>query len=177
MISENSIFVTLDVRSLYINIPNNEGIKAVETNLKLKNIATRIVTTFLHLVLPLNNFIFNCQNYLQIKGCAMGTRCAPNYANIFTGIFEEMFIYLLVNNMTRLYLQFIDDSFIVWTGTFDQMLEFKQRISEVYPSIRFDFKFLNKDINFLDIVVYKTPTGKLETKFYTKHNDRQPYLH
>ena len=107
----------------------------------------------------------------------MGTRCSPNYANIFTGIFEEMFIYLLVNNMTRLYLQFIGGIFIVWTGTFDQMLEFKQRISEVYPSIRFDFKFLNKDINFLDIVVYKTPTRKLETKFYTKHNDRQPYLH
>ena len=95
-IPENSIFVTLDVSSLYINIPNNEGIKDVQTKLKRKNIATRIITTFLHLVLPLNNLIFNCQNYLQIKGCAMGTICAPNYANIFMGIFEEKFIYLLV---------------------------------------------------------------------------------
>ena len=32
-IPENSIFVTMEVRSLYTNIPNNEGIKAVETTL------------------------------------------------------------------------------------------------------------------------------------------------
>ena len=37
--------------------------------------------------------------------------------------------------MTRLYLRFIDDIFIVWAETFDQMLEFKQQISEVYPSL------------------------------------------
>ena len=39
-ISESSIVVTMHVRSLY-----NEGIKAVETTLKRKNIATRIITT------------------------------------------------------------------------------------------------------------------------------------
>ena len=48
MIPENSIIVTLDDRSLYTNIPNNEGIKAVETTLKQKKIATRIITTFFH---------------------------------------------------------------------------------------------------------------------------------
>ena len=88
-IPENSIFVKVDVRSLNTTIPNNEGIKIVETTLKRKNIATIIITTCLHLVLTLNNFIFNCQNYLQIKGFAMGTKCAPCYANIFMGIFEE----------------------------------------------------------------------------------------
>ena len=37
-IPDNSIFVTMDVRSLYTHIPNKEGIKAVETTLKRKNI-------------------------------------------------------------------------------------------------------------------------------------------
>ena len=55
-------------------------------------------------------------------------------------------------------------------------IECKQRINEVHPSIKFDFKFSSKEINFLDSVVYKTPTGKLETKLYTKDTDRQPYL-
>ena len=106
----------------------------------------------------------------------MGTKCAPNYANIFKDIFEKTFIYPLVNNMTKLYLQFTNDIFIKWTGTFGQLLEFKQRIEEVYPSIKFDFKFSNKEINFLDTVVCKTPTGKLDTNLYTKHTDRQTYL-
>ena len=64
-IPDNSILVTMDVRSLYTNIPNKEGIEAVETTLKRKNIGTRIISTFLRLVLTLNNFVFNSQNYLQ----------------------------------------------------------------------------------------------------------------
>ena len=153
-----------NVRFPYTNIPNNEGIKAVETTLNSKTIAIRIITTFLLLVLTLDNFIFNCQNYLQIEGCAMETKCAPSYANTFMGIFEEKFIYPLINNMIRLYLRFINDIFIIWTGTLDQLLEFKQQVNEVHPSIKFDFKFSNKEVNFLDTAVYKTPIGKLETK-------------
>ena len=60
--------------------------------------------------------------------------------------------------MARLYLRFIDDIFIIWTGISDRLIEFNQRINEVYPSIIFDFKFSNKEINFLDSVVCKTST-------------------
>ena len=35
----------------------------------------------------------------------------------------------------------------------------KQRINEVHPSIKFDFNFSDKEIHFLDIVVYKTQSG------------------
>ena len=82
----------MDVRSPYINIPNNELLKSVETKLKRKNIF--IITTPLQLVLTLNNFVFKCKYYLQIKGCAMATKSAPGYTNIFMGIFEEKCIYL-----------------------------------------------------------------------------------
>ena len=56
------------------------------------------------------------------------------------------------------------------------MLEFKERINEVHPSSKCDFKFSDKEINFLDTVVYKTPACKLETKLCTKDTDRQAYL-
>ena len=92
----------------------------------------------------------------------MGTKCYPSYVNIFMGIFEEKFIYPLVNNITRLYLRFIDDILIIWTGTLEQLLEFKQRINKVHPSIKFNLKFWNKKINILDTVVYKTAIGKLK---------------
>ena len=67
--------------------------------------------------------------------------------------------------------------FPVWTGTLDRLLEFKQRINEVHPSIKFDLEFLNKETNFLDTVVYKTPICKPETKLCMKDTDRQAYLH
>ena len=74
---------------IYTNLPNNEGInKAIETTPKRKNLPTRVIISFLKLILTLNNFILNCTNSLQIKRCGMGTKCAPSYANIFMGIFE-----------------------------------------------------------------------------------------
>ena len=56
-------------------------------------------------------------------------------------------------------------------------MKVKQQTDEVHPSIKFDFNFSNKEINFLDTVVYKTQSGKLETKLYRKESDRQAYLH
>ena len=50
---------TLDVWSLYTNIPNNEGIKAVREaydNHSTKPVATKVILTFLSLILTLNNF-------------------------------------------------------------------------------------------------------------------------
>ena len=63
---QESFLVTIDIRSLYTNIPNNKGIKAVETTLKRKNFQTKVIISFLKLILTLNNFIFNCTNFLQI---------------------------------------------------------------------------------------------------------------
>ena len=75
-------FSDMDVRSLCTNISNNEGIKAVETTLKWKNLPTKAIISFLKLILTLSNFVFNSTNFLQIKGCAMGKKCALTYASI-----------------------------------------------------------------------------------------------
>ena len=55
-VPDNNILLTMDVHFLYANIRNKEGIEAVETTLKRNNKATRIILTFLRLVLTLNNF-------------------------------------------------------------------------------------------------------------------------
>ena len=91
------------------------------------------------------------------------------------GMCEEIYIYPLIKTMCKVYLRFIDYIFLIWTGTTDQLMKFKQQINEVHPSIKVDFNFSNKDINFLDTAVYKTQLGKLETKVYRKESDRQAY--
>ena len=96
----NSLLVTMDVQSLYTSIPNNERIASVKKKydhyLK-KTIPTKIITTFLALILTLKNFTFNSKFCLQIKGCAMGTICAPSYANIFMSESIRRKIYLPSN--------------------------------------------------------------------------------
>ena len=87
----NSILVTIDVRSLYTNIPDNEGIAATKKrydSYSHKTLPTKIITTFLALILTLNNFVFNSKFYLQIKGCAMDTIFVLAYANIYMAEFE-----------------------------------------------------------------------------------------
>ena len=37
--------------------------------------------------------------------------------------------------------------------------------------------FSNKELSFLDAVVYKIQSGKLETKLYRKESNRQAYVH
>ena len=82
-----SYLVSLDVCSLYTNIPHEEGIETVKQKLKKSkpSISIKVILTFLKLILTLNNIVFNGINYLQKKGCAMGTKYAPSYANIFMG--------------------------------------------------------------------------------------------
>ena len=68
--------VTLNVKPLYTSIPNAEGKKAVKIsheNFTKNTIATKVITTFLALILTLSNFICNSKNFVQTRGCAMGT--------------------------------------------------------------------------------------------------------
>ena len=94
-LDSNTILVTMDVKSLYTNIPNDEGVRATRQFLKKagKALLIPVIVKFLWLILTLNNFIFNGLNFLQTNGCSMGTKCAPNYANIFMTYFEETYIY------------------------------------------------------------------------------------
>ena len=95
----NSYLASLNVKSLYTNIPNVEGMKSVKTSLE-KYFKQKASNTI--------NFIFNCKNYLQIKGCAM--------ENLFT-MRHRKFVYPFIKTFSLIYLRLIDDIFFIWTGS------------------------------------------------------------
>jgi hypothetical protein len=83
---ENTMIATIDVCRLYTNIPMNEGIEAVTEALDEmddKTVSSEFLSRLLELVLKKNIFELNGQLYKQLIGTAMGTKCAPNYSNIF----------------------------------------------------------------------------------------------
>ena len=87
-LSNKTLLCTLDVSSLYTNIPNIEGRVAVAKFLRKYRVfgkdpepTNMSLCQMLNMVLTMNNFRFNGINYLQTAGTAMGTRVAPTYAN------------------------------------------------------------------------------------------------
>ena len=125
----------------------------------------------IEVILALNSFVFNVIYYLQKKGCAMGTKCAPNYANTFMGWFEEQFIFPLLTNFSDFYLRFIDDIFLIWNGTKTEFDNFLKKINECHPSIKTEYEMSKTEINFPNTTVFKVD-NKLQTKVYVKPNDR-----
>ena len=156
-ISDDSYLVSLDVRSLYTNIPHKERIEAVNQKLKKSkpSISIKVILPFLKLILVLNNFVFNAINYLQKKGCAMGTKCAPSYGNIFMGWFEEKFTFPLLTKLSDFYLRFRDDIFPIWNGTKTEFDYFFKKINECHPSIKSEYEMSKTEINFLDTTKFK----------------------
>ena len=107
----------------------------------------------------------------------MGTKCAIIYANLFMSHFEETHIYNLIQRNCPFYKRFIDDIFLLWNGTLDELTTFLEEINRLHPTIKFDAKYSTSSIEFLDTKVYKFTDGKLHTTLYTKPTDRQSYLH
>ena len=91
-----SLLVTLDVSSLYTNIPHDEGVAACEEALNSRELLiprTADLCRLIKLILSTNSFTFNEEYYLQVHGTAMGTRMAPSYANLFMGKLEQQFLH------------------------------------------------------------------------------------
>jgi hypothetical protein len=92
---DNTLLVTMDITSLYTNIPHDEGIEAckeVWNNRKEHKPKTDSLVEPLEHVLKPNNFMFNGEHYLQLSGTAMGTKMALSYANIFIGRLERQIL-------------------------------------------------------------------------------------
>ena len=173
------LYLSIYHLSIYRNTPNAEGISAVKRafdNYSKKTTTTKVVITFLALILTLNNFVFDCIHYLQIKGCAVGTICAPAYANIFMTNFELKYIYPYIKDKIKMFLRFIDDLFMIWIGSEQELLNFMSDLNKKHPSIKFEFKYSQTKIEFLDVLVCKDQNNMQQTTIYRKQTDRQNYL-
>ena len=178
-IPDGAQLVTLDVSSLYTNIPNREGILAVADHLRADPEKQKIgphLLKLLELVLHSMSFNFNGDHYLQVGGTAMGTAAAPNYANLFMDRFETK---ALDNWPLKplLWLRFIDDIFMIWTHGDDNLTEFITYLNSIHPTIKFTPESSLTQINFLDTTVKINDSRDIYTTLYEKPTDTHLYLH
>ena len=176
---DNTLLVTLDVSSLYTNIPNDIGIQACKEQLSHHRTGSHFPTndsiiTLLEMVLTKNNFNFNTEHFLQVGGTAMGTRLAPSYANIFMDHFERTFVYTY-DIQPLLWKRYIDDIFVLWTAGAQALTSFVEYLDNCLPSIKFEANISDTTINFLDVKA-TLKDNAITTSLYTKETDTLSYL-
>jgi len=176
----NSILCTIDVTSLYTNIPNHEGIQACGQMLNIHRPAgltpsNSSITTLLEYVLYMNNFDFNDLHYLQVGGTAMGTKVAPSFANIFMADFEDKWVYNYTLQPT-IWLRFIDDIFMIWDHGEDTLQIFLQHLNTCHRTIKFTSETSTSEVNFLDTTVKVDHDHTVYTDLYCKPTDSHNYL-
>ncbi|XP_066916018.1 splicing factor 3A subunit 1-like [Clytia hemisphaerica] len=124
---DNITMITADVTSLYTKIPHDEGLEATTTYYAnsqdiLPDYAPNVtvIKILLDTILTNSNFRFMDKYYLQRTGTTMGGRYAPQYANLFMGRLEKEITDNHNNNIV-LWRRFIDDIFILFKGSHDDL--------------------------------------------------------
>lgn len=178
----NSFFFSLDVDSLYTNIDIKAGlevIKKVFLKCPRENRPDREILQLLEINLTRNDFVFNGEYFLQIKGTAMGKRFAPSYANLFMANWEEEVLSKCKLKPLH-YYRYLDDIWGVWIYSLEEFREFMRILNDHDPSIQLKSEIDQSSINFLDTTVYKGPdfleNKKLEIKVFFKKTDTHALL-
>ena len=108
----------------------------------------------------------------------MGSPMAPTYANIFMAILERKLLNEAPQGLIPIeWIRFIDDIFAIWTHGIEKLQKFLSYINNFHPTIKFDYTYSYKSVNFLDTTVYINPNNKLESDLYIKPTDRTLLLH
>ena len=181
----NCILASIDVSSLYTNIPHEEGIESLTLFLNDKTQSYKhpeqptpqILTELANIVLKNNAFEFNEEYYLQKQGTAMGTKMAPAYANLFMGMIETK----MTNKHIKIWKRFIDDIFLIWTGTKEELEIYMKTINQIHNTIKFTYEASDKELTFLDITLYKGDRflneNILDIRTHIKETNKQLYVH
>eukprot|EP00111_Clytia_hemisphaerica_P014752 TCONS_00043472-protein len=183
----NTILVTMDVASLYTNIDHEEGANACFDHLEQRNkksISSSYLKKLILLVLRSNVFRFGCNIYHQIKGTAMGTPMAPNYANLFMASLETKMLdeyYELTKLRPLVWYCYIDDIFFIWTHgneSLNQFIDFCNNFSKsrkMKSTIQYETHQSTDSVNFLDVEV-RFRDSTIQTSVYSKATDAHLYL-
>ena len=176
----NVILFTLDVASLYTNIPIQKGLEAVKFYFDKfvdRNRPDDLIISLLKISLTKNDFVFNKKYYRQVKGVAMGKQYAPNFANLYLCRWEEHVLNNLPGAKPQIWLRYIDDIFGLWEGSLDELLNFITFINNFDKNIQVTANTSFSDIQFLDLVIYKKVDFRLGFMVYLKPTSSLKLIH
>ncbi|MEW8544348.1 MAG: hypothetical protein AB2693_12510 [Candidatus Thiodiazotropha sp.] len=130
-----------------------------------------------------NTFQFNDMFFKQIKGTAMGTKVAPTYATLTLGYLEQKLYQKITETFgqefgiefQRSWYRFLDDCFILWTKSEEELKNLHYILNHLHQDIKFTVECSKTELPFLDVLV-KNEDGKIHTDIFYKPTDSKMYL-
>lgn len=185
-INENTILVTLDVESLYTNIPIDLGINFITEHylntlkywnlyeIDVKPIPITLLKKILEFALKNCYFTFNGTLCQKMQGLTMGGAGSVQVANIVMYKFFQNF----TNSHPSLiwdHVRFIDDLFGIWNKSSDELDRYFNTLNTFHPNFKFTINRSKHDIPFLDVKVsiINNTFNTFKTNIYTKPTDKK----
>ena len=144
-----------------------------------KNIIRRLC----EFILKDNFFTFAVRIYRQRSGVAMGTRCAPNFTNLFMALLNEDLLqagYAAGRTTPAIWLRCIDDILLVLEEDEQCLREFVARLKRFNADIQFTLDLSEHRITLLDLAIRKgekfSRLSLLDFEPHRKSYHRNSYL-
>jgi len=179
----NAFLFTMDVTSLYTNIPIDDAIPVISdmvqrhiSEIDTFGLTVQEIENLLELCLQ-NSFFRLDENYfLQNSGVAMGNKMGPPVAILFMHSLEQQ---ISTHLRPDIFMRYIDDYFGVWTQGEGQFTQFQQHINSIHPSIKLTTTRENDNgsIPFLDILLTRDTDNTYSTELYVKDTHSGISLH
>jgi hypothetical protein len=158
--ADSLLMCSLDIESLYTNVPVDEAIEIVLNLLYHSDVETHVGLTrqqlakLLSLALKDSYFKFDGQIYQQTQGLAMGSPLSPIIANIFLNDFEKVHLQNCpIDLRPTFYRRYLDDTFILFKSN-----EQAENFFNFFNSRHNQIKFTKEDetdnkLAFLDVTI------------------------
>ena len=169
---------TMNIKSLYTVIPNNDGLLAMRHFLNKRPVQeppSHTLVRLAELFLTLNSFSFNGDYFQQTGGVAMGSRLGPNCACLFVGHVEEQIFQQYPGKKPDLYKRYIDYIAGAASCSKNELDNFGEFINNFHPSLKFTWAISDNQLPFLDLLLKPIPQG-LTTSIHYKEADSHSYL-
>ncbi|KAJ1129003.1 hypothetical protein NDU88_007374 [Pleurodeles waltl] len=178
----SDLLITLDVESLYTNIPQEATLGVIcellDNNMRDSRTPPDFILDLAHLALTRNDFEFENQFLLQIQGTSMGSTFTPSLACLYVDNFEREVVLHEENpylEQIKLWKRYIDDILLIWAGSRQEAHTFLAWLNTANPCLKFRMTIGNDQLPFLDLLIRKS-NGLLVTEVYQKPTDRNNLL-
>ncbi|CAJ0967227.1 unnamed protein product [Ranitomeya imitator] len=176
MVEPDTIIASIDVEALYSSIRHKDGLRAIGHYVSSRGVHCGRHNTFLlellDFVLQRNYFLFGGKYYHQLRGTAMGSPCAPTYANLLLGWWEDTLIFKDEDEIWSpriiFWGRFIDDILVLWRGDARSFSDFVAYLNTTIEGLFFTFEIGGQNINFLDVNICRQVDGSLSTTIFRK---------
>ncbi|XP_057340580.1 uncharacterized protein LOC130677745 [Microplitis mediator] len=167
---EDYVLVSLDVVSLFTNIPKELVLSTIEENWDEFKTVIRIpkdkLIELVKMCFDTSYFTFKDEYYIQLDGSAMGNPASPSLANLVMNHVLKKVVEIVPFRIAFLKL-YVDDTLLaVPVSEVDDLLGW---FNSIHPKIQFTMeKEVDNTLAFLDTVVIRMADGGLRTKWYQK---------